>query len=69
VAIKIHFVRSGDFFETFGEGALHAAAKLGRTLTKRRSDGAAACGVPAWSAESEFAELRESGFEVTADGA
>lgn len=62
--MKITFVRFGDFWESFDEQARIVSTVCGLTLTKRRTDGAPACGVPVWNAEPVFAELREAGHEV-----
>ena len=63
--IAIQFVKMGDFYEAFGTEARIVAKTCGLVLTKRRSDGEDACGIPAWSSEERFAELRAGGFLVS----
>lgn len=56
------FFRMGDFFELFGEDAVHAAQALDIALTKRQD--ISMCGVPAHAHESYLAKLIKSGFKV-----
>lgn len=59
--------RVGDFYETFGEDAIHAARVLGITLTKR-NNGAAAnselAGFPHHALDTYLHKLVKAGFRV-----
>lgn len=59
--------RVGDFYETFGEDAVRAAAVLGITLTKRNNGNAASselAGFPHHSLETYLHKLVKAGYRV-----
>lgn len=59
--------RVGDFYETFGEDAIHASRVLGITLTKRNNGAAASfelAGFPHHSLDTYLHKLVKAGFRV-----
>lgn len=59
--------RVGDFYETFGQDAIHAARVLGITLTKRNNGNAASAelaGFPHHSLDTYLHKLVKAGFRV-----
>lgn len=59
--------RVGDFYETFGEDAVHASAALGITLTKRNNGAAASlelAGFPHHALDTYLHKLVKAGFRV-----
>ncbi|HNP54221.1 MAG TPA: DNA mismatch repair protein MutS [Ferruginibacter sp.] len=59
--------RVGDFYETFGQDAIHAARVLGITLTKRNNGNAAAselAGFPHHALDTYLHKLVKAGFRV-----
>ncbi|MFN4286080.1 MAG: DNA mismatch repair protein MutS [Lacibacter sp.] len=59
--------RVGDFYETFGEDAIHAARVLGITLTKRNNGAAASselAGFPHHALDTYLHKLVKAGFRV-----
>ncbi|HMP87135.1 MAG TPA: DNA mismatch repair protein MutS, partial [Lacibacter sp.] len=59
--------RVGDFYETFGEDAIHAARVLGITLTKRNNGSASAselAGFPHHALDTYLHKLVKAGFRV-----
>ncbi len=59
--------RVGDFYETFGQDAVHAARVLGITLTKRNNGNAASAelaGFPHHSLDTYLHKLVKAGFRV-----
>lgn len=59
--------RVGDFYETFGEDAIRAAAVLGITLTKRNNGNAASselAGFPHHSLDTYLHKLVKAGYRV-----
>lgn len=59
--------RVGDFYETFGEDAIHASKVLGITLTKRNNGAAASfelAGFPHHSLDTYLHKLVKAGFRV-----
>jgi DNA mismatch repair protein MutS len=59
--------RVGDFYETFGQDAIHAARVLGITLTKRNNGSASAlelAGFPHHSLDTYLHKLVKAGFRV-----
>jgi len=59
--------RVGDFYETFGEDAVHAARILGIVLTKRKNGAAAfvdLAGFPHHSLDSYLPKLVKAGYRV-----
>jgi DNA mismatch repair protein MutS len=59
--------RVGDFYETFGEDAVHASSILGITLTKRNNGAAASlelAGFPHHSLDTYLHKLVKAGFRV-----
>src|SRR5574343_203994 len=59
--------RVGDFYETFGEDAIHASRVLGITLTKRNNGAAASselAGFPHHALDTYLHKLVKAGFRV-----
>jgi DNA mismatch repair protein MutS len=59
--------RVGDFYETFGEDAIHASQILGITLTKRNNGSAESCelaGFPHHALDTYLHKLVKGGFRV-----
>ena len=59
--------RVGDFYETFGQDAIHAAAVLGITLTKRNNANPAAAelaGFPYHALDTYLHKLVKAGYRV-----